>query len=362
MRFVIAAGGTGGHLFPGLAVGEVLLHRGHEVMLLISEKAIDATATEGRKEFRIEKVSGEGLQSKSPLAVLRFLAKLRKGIVQCKKLYREWSPAAVLGMGGFTCFAPIYAGRKRGVPTFVHESNVIPGRANKLNARFVSRVLLGFEECKAHFPKARCEVTGTPVRAALTASVDKHAARRGFGLTEDKTTLLVMGGSQGASGLNRRVIDALPKLKGRAIQAIHLAGSSDVEAVRAAYEAAGIPAHVAAFHHAMQDAYAASDLAIARSGAASLTELSYFGLPSVLIPYPFAADDHQTANAAVFDRARAGILLKESDATGETLAQIISSFLDTPAQLEGMAQRSRQLAPADAATRVAETILRSCNS
>jgi UDP-N-acetylglucosamine--N-acetylmuramyl-(pentapeptide) pyrophosphoryl-undecaprenol N-acetylglucosamine transferase len=112
----------------------------------------------------------------------------------------------------------------------------------------------------------------------------------------------------------------------------------------------------------MQDAYAAADLAIARSGAASLTELSYFGLPSILIPYPFAADDHQTANAAIFDRARAGILLKESDATGDTLAQIISSFLDTPTQLEGMAQRSRQLAPADAANRVAETILRSCNS
>jgi UDP-N-acetylglucosamine--N-acetylmuramyl-(pentapeptide) pyrophosphoryl-undecaprenol N-acetylglucosamine transferase len=248
------------------------------------------------------------------------------------------------------------------VPTFVHESNVIPGRANKLNARFVTEVLLGFAECKVHFPNAKCEVTGTPVRTALTNAVDKKAARRGFGLAEDKTTLLIMGGSQGASGLNRRVTDALPKLKGRSIQAIHLAGQMDVEPVRASYSAAGIPAHVAAFHHAMQDAYAAADLAIARSGAASLTELSYFGLPSVLIPYPFAADDHQTANAAIFDRARAGILLKESDATGDTLAQIISSFLDTPAQLEGMAQRSRQLAPADAAARVADTILRSCNS
>ena len=362
MRFVIAAGGTGGHLFPGLAVGEVLISRGHEVMLLISAKAIDATATEGRKEFRIEKVSGEGLQSKSPLAILRFLWKLRKGISECKKLYREWTPAAVLGMGGFTCFAPIYAGRKRGVPTFVHESNAIPGRANKLNARYVNRVLLGFEECKKHFPNSQCEVTGTPVRTALTKPVNKAEARRGFGLAEDKTTLLVMGGSQGASGLNKRVLDALPKLKGRAIQVIHLTGKSDVETARSAYASAGVSAYVAAFHHAMQDAYAAADLAIARSGAASLTEISYFGLPSVLIPFPFAADDHQTANAAIFDRARAGILLKESDATGDTLAQIISSFLDTPAQLEGMAQRSRQLAPTDAASRVAETILRSCNS
>jgi UDP-N-acetylglucosamine--N-acetylmuramyl-(pentapeptide) pyrophosphoryl-undecaprenol N-acetylglucosamine transferase len=362
MRFVIAAGGTGGHLFPGLAVGEVLVGRGHEVMLLISEKAIDATATQGRTEFRIEKVAGEGLQSKSPIAVLRFLWKLRMGIRQCKRLYGDWNPAAVLGMGGFTCFAPIYAGRKRGVPTFVHESNAIPGRANKLNARYVNRVLLGFEECRSHFPKAKCEVTGTPVRAALKSAPEKAAAREAFGLDAAKPTLLVMGGSQGASGINRRVTEALPKLKGRSPQVIHLTGKGDEEMVRAAYQAAGVPAYVAAFHHAMEDAYSAADFAIARSGAASLTELSHFGLPSILIPYPFAADDHQTANAAIFDRARAGVLLKESDATGETLAQMIGSFLDSPTQTAAMAEATPRLAPADAAALVADTLLRFCHS
>jgi UDP-N-acetylglucosamine--N-acetylmuramyl-(pentapeptide) pyrophosphoryl-undecaprenol N-acetylglucosamine transferase len=158
------------------------------------------------------------------------------------------------------------------------------------------------------------------------------------------------------------MIEALPKLRGRVFQVIHLTGKGGEDEARAAYAAAGIKAHVAAFHHAMQDVYAASDLAIARSGAASLTELSHFGLPAILIPYPFAADDHQTANALIFDRARAGILLKESDATGETLAQVISSFLDTPAQLEAMAQHSRKLASGNAATRVADTILRFCNS
>jgi len=361
MRFVIAAGGTGGHLFPGLAVGEVLVGRGHEIMLLISEKAIDATATQNRDEFRIEKIAGEGLQAKSPLAVLRFVSKLRKGIKQCKQLYADWSPVAVLGMGGFTCFAPIYAGRKRGCPTFVHESNAIPGRANKLNARYATRVLLGFEECRAYFPKAQCEVTGTPVRSALTTPVDRKAARDKFGLSAEKTTVLAMGGSQGASGLNRLVMGALPKLRGRSLQMIHLAGAGDEAEVRRAYAEAGVQAYVAAFHHAMQDAYAAADLAIARSGAASLTELSYFGLPVVLIPYPFAADDHQTVNAAIFDRARAGILLKEREATGDMLAQIILSFLDTPAQLDGMSQRSRKLAPTNAAARVADTMLKFCN-
>jgi len=361
MRFVIAAGGTGGHLFPGIAVGEVFLARGHEAMLLVSEKEIDAVATQGRNEFRIERIAGVALQSKSPLALLRFLWKTRAAIAQCKRLFSGWQPAAVLGMGGFTSFAPIYAGRKRGLPTFVHESNAIPGRANRLTARYVTRVLLGFAECETHFPKAPCEVTGTPIRSALTQPVDKHTALAAFGLSPEKKTLLIMGGSQGASGINKSVAAALPSLAGRPLQAVHLTGKTDEAATRDAYAKAGLAAHVAAFHHQMQDAYGAADLAIARSGAASLTELSYFGLPGLLIPYPFAADDHQTANAQIFEQAGAGVLLKESDATGATLAQTISSLLDTPGQLAAMAHKSRQLAPSRAAERVADTVLKFCN-
>jgi UDP-N-acetylglucosamine--N-acetylmuramyl-(pentapeptide) pyrophosphoryl-undecaprenol N-acetylglucosamine transferase len=359
MRFVIAAGGTGGHLFPGLAVGETLLARGHEVMLLISEKEIDATATKGRTEFRIEKVVGEGLQSKSPLALLRFWLKLRAAKKQCARLYEDWKPAAVLGMGGFTCFAPIVTGRKRGLPTFVHESNAIPGRANRLNAKYVTRVLLGFEECRQHFKKAACEVVGTPVRNALRQPVERGAALAAFGFAADRRTLLVMGGSQGASGINKRVLEAMPRLKDR-VQVIHLTGKSDEAAMRDAYVAAGVKAYVAAFHHAMQEAYAAADVAIARSGAASLTELSYFGLPSVLIPYPFAAEDHQTANARIFDRAGAGVLVKESEATGDILAAKITGLLDTPEQLAAMSQKARALAPSDASEQVANTILAFC--
>ena len=360
MRFVIAAGGTGGHLFPGLAVGEVLLARGHEVMVLISEKEIDALATQGRSEFRIEKVAGVGLQSKSPLALWRFWMGLRAAKKTCARLYDEWKPSAVLGMGGFTCFAPIVIGRQRGLPSFVHESNAIPGRANKLNARYVTRVLLGFGACKRYFPKAHCEVTGTPIRSALTRPVEKSAARAAFGLSPEKSTVLVMGGSQGASGINKAVAAALPKLTGRELQAIHFTGKGGEESTRAAYAKAGVPAYVAAFHYGMEEAYGAADMAIARSGAASLTELSHFGLPSVLIPYPFAADDLQTANAQIFDRAEAGVMLKESEATGDLLAQKISSFLDDPELLAAMSQKSRQLAPSQAAERVADTILTFC--
>ena len=360
MRFVIAAGGTGGHLFPGVAVGEVFLARGHEAMLVISEKEIDAIATQGRAGFRIEKVAGVGLQSRSPIAFLGFLWKIRAAIGHCKRLFAEWQPAAVLGMGGFTSFAPIFAGRRRRLPTFVHESNAIPGRANRLNARFVTRVLLGFAECRRHFPKAQCEVTGTPVRNTLTKPVDRTAALAAFGLSPEKKTLLVMGGSQGASGINRSVAAALPALANRGLQAIHLTGRTDESTVRDAYARSGIAAHVAAFHHRMEEAYGAADLAIARSGAASLTELSCFGLPSVLIPYPFAADDHQTANAEIFVNGGSAVLLKEADASGEKLAGEIIALLETPGRLAAMSERSRRLAPAGAAERVADTVLQFC--
>jgi UDP-N-acetylglucosamine--N-acetylmuramyl-(pentapeptide) pyrophosphoryl-undecaprenol N-acetylglucosamine transferase len=358
MRFVIAAGGTGGHLFPGVAVGEVLLARGHEVMLLISEKEIDAIATQGRDEFRIERIAGIGMPRLLSPAIVGFAWRFWRSLRHCKSLLREWAPAAVLGMGGFTSTAPILAGRSRRIPTFVHESNAIPGRANRLNARYVTRVLLGFEECRRHFPSATCEVTGTPIRGALLRPVDKVAALTRFGLKPGRTTLLVMGGSQGAHGINTAVGGALPRLKSYSWQAIHLSGARDEAATRAAYEREGVPASVAAFHHRMEEAYGASDFAIARSGAASLAELSHFGVPAILIPYPFAADDHQTANAQIFERAGAGVLLKESEATSEVLARNISSFLEDPAKLAGMSASCRRLAPEGAAERVADVLLK----
>ena len=360
MRFVIAAGGTGGHLFPGLAVGEVLVARGHEVMLLISEKEIDATATQGRDEFRIEKLAGIGMPKLFSPAILGFAWRFWKGLRRCKALFREWRPDAVLGMGGFTSTAPILAGRSRKMPVFVHESNAIPGRANRLNARYVTKVLLGFSECARHFPNAASEVTGTPLRSALTRRVDKTAALAAFGLKPGRTTLLVMGGSQGAHGINSAVGNAAARLKAVAWQVIHLAGAQDEQAMHATYQREGVPAAVAAFHHRMEEAYGAADLAIARSGAASLAELSHFGLPAILIPYPFAADDHQTANARIFENAGAGLLVKESDATPEVLSEKISALIGSRDRLAEMSRQSRKLAPDNAAERVADVLLSAC--
>jgi UDP-N-acetylglucosamine--N-acetylmuramyl-(pentapeptide) pyrophosphoryl-undecaprenol N-acetylglucosamine transferase len=358
MKFVIAAGGTGGHLFPGLAVGEVLRQRGYEVMLLISEKEIDALATQGRTEFRIERLPGIGLPKLFSPALLGFLRRFKAGLDRCRALYREYQPDAVLGMGGFTSTAPILAARFRRVPAFLHESNAIPGKANKLNARLAREVLLGFRECAPYFGRKKCEVTGTPIRRDLSERQPKAAALAAFGLTPERRTLLVMGGSQGARGINRSVAAALPKLHAHQLQAIHLSGPEDVEMLRAAYQAADIPAYVAPFHHHMEQAYSAADFAIARSGAASLTELSHFSLPSVLIPYPYAAEDHQTLNARIFEHAGAALLLPESGLTGDVLAEKLLWCLDDPARLSEMSACSARLAPRDAAERVVEAILK----
>src|ERR1700724_993080 len=243
----------------------------------------------------------------------------------------------------------------RGAATFIHESNAIPGKANRFTARMVRAVLLGFKECAQFFPKARTEVTGTPIRNELT-QLDRSAARQKLGLRGDLTTLLVMGGSQGASGINQAVIKSLPSLHDIPLQVIHLAGTRDERLVADNYQREKIPAHVAAFHYAMEEVYSAADFAIARSGAASLAELAAFSLPAILIPYPYAAEDHQTRNAEIFARADAAILLKESELTAGLLAHKITELAGNPQLLRRMSESAARLAHKDAAGRVVATI------
>lgn len=357
MNTVIACGGTGGHLFPGLAVAEVLRQRGHDVLLFISEKEIDSLAVSNRTEFRFEKLPSIGLPSGFSPAILGFTRRFIESLSLCRRIYSRYKPQAVLGMGGFTSTAPVMAGRMRGVATFVHESNAIPGKANRLTARMVRAVLLGFKEAAQFFPRVPTEVTGTPIRAALKP-MDRSEARRRLDLRDDLTTLLVMGGSQGASGINQAMIKAAPFLHDLRLQVIHLTGQRDEQIVAETYRRENIPAFVAPFHHAMEEPYSASDFAIARSGAASLSELALFGLPSILIPYPYAAEDHQTRNAEIFTRADAAILLKESEIVTDVLAQMIRTLTNDRERLARMSQNARRLAPADAAARVAETIER----
>jgi UDP-N-acetylglucosamine--N-acetylmuramyl-(pentapeptide) pyrophosphoryl-undecaprenol N-acetylglucosamine transferase len=356
MNVVIACGGTGGHLFPGLAVAEVLRDRGHDVLLLISEKQIDALAVRDRTDFIIERVPAIGLPKLGSPEIFPFCAKFLRGLLACRRVFKFFRPNVVLGMGGFTSTAPILAARWSKVPAIIHESNAIPGKANRFNARFSDRVALGFAECASYFPEKPVEVTGTPVRKGITAKIKKAAALQSLKLNPDLQTVGVIGGSQGAHGINEVVAAALHRFAMKPVQFIHLTGRDDYEHIYDRYQKEGVPAFVAAFHHRMEEIYSAADVMVARSGAASLSELAYFGCPTILIPYPFAADDHQTLNAKIFQTAGAAEMLDSQQANGETVGELIEALLADSARRDRISQNMRRLTIRDAATKICKLV------
>lgn len=361
-QFVIACGGTGGHLFPGLAVAEILHERGNEVLLLVSEKEIDAVALRDHAEFRCEKLTSIGMPALLSPAFPRFLKRGWESFSTCRQLYSRYQPAGVLGMGGFTSAAPLLAARLSGIPCYLHESNAIAGRANRLASRWTDRVLLGLQVCGSSFPKSTCVVTGTPVRRNLGTPLDKGEARAAFGLDPELPTLLVMGGSQGAAGINQLLFRSAAFLKdfrneeGKPVQVIHLTGDRDDNLAAINYQREGISSHVASFHHQMEQAYSAADLVVSRAGAASLSEISQFSLPSLLIPFPFAADLHQHRNAEAFRDAGAAELIEEKTADPETFALLIRNLLTDGRRRERMAAAAGSVLPRGAAGLVADVM------
>jgi UDP-N-acetylglucosamine--N-acetylmuramyl-(pentapeptide) pyrophosphoryl-undecaprenol N-acetylglucosamine transferase len=273
---------------------------------------------------------------------------------RCKKILRDFGADAVLGMGGFTSLPPVYAGHKLGLKTFIHDSNARPGRANVMTSRFCTQVFLGLEAAKAFFPDRETVVTGTPVRPEILHLPDREEAAAMFGLDPEKTTILVTGGSQGARRLNELSAEAAGKLP-PGTQVLHIAGALDFP--RVSEIAQGRTNHkVLGFCDQMPAALAIADLVIARSGASSLTEIATSGHPSILVPYPFAADDHQTRNAGVFAEAGAAKLIQERDLDAEKLASLAISILQDLPTYKRMAKAARALAVPDAAERVCAAI------
>jgi UDP-N-acetylglucosamine--N-acetylmuramyl-(pentapeptide) pyrophosphoryl-undecaprenol N-acetylglucosamine transferase len=354
LKILIACGGTGGHLFPGIAAGEALRARGHEVLLLISEKQVDAEASAKYPHLRFETLPAVAKPPTLSLRMLPFLWKTWHSIGRCKSILRDFGAHAVLGMGGFTSLPPVYAGHKLGLKTFIHDSNARPGRANVLTSRFCTQVFLGLEAAKAFFPHRETVTTGTPVRPEIMSPPSREEAAKVFGLDPRKTTILVTGGSQGARRLNELSAEAAAQLPPET-QVLHIAGALDYERVSAI--ASGRAGHkVLGFCDQMPAAYAVADLVIARAGASSLTEISMCGHPSILVPYPYAADDHQTRNAGVFARAGAATLVQERDLDAQKLASLAASILRDLPTRERMAKAARALAIPDAAQRVCTAI------
>ena len=313
LKIVIACGGTGGHLFPGIAVGVELQRRGHHVLLLVSEKAIDSVALEDHPDLRFEKLPAVGMPRWFSPRVFTFAARFWRTLRETRRIVRGFGADAVLGMGGFTSLPPVLAGRRSGAATFIHESNAVPGKANRLTARFCSVVLLGLEACARHFSGRTVRVVGTPLRRSMLEPVPRAEAARFFNLDPERQTVLLMGGSQGAHGVNAALVSGFEHLDPQCVQLIALTGAADESMVREAAARRGLPAFVAPFSGRLDLAYAAADLCVARAGGSSLAELAHFGLPAILIPYPFAADDHQTRNAEIFSNAGAAVLVRQDE-------------------------------------------------
>ena len=352
MRFVIACGGTGGHLHPGMATGRVLLDAGHEVCLWLAGKSIEQTIR-ATWQGPVETLATAWQPARSPWAAVRLPATLLAGLGQALiRLRGTRRPDLLLAMGSRASVLPVIAARLRGIPVVLHESNAIPGKAVQwLSRSFRVTVALGFAETAARLPGRLTRHVGFPLRD-LTPTGPLPGLPPGPG-----PVFLVMGGSQSSSAVNSLARDALIRLHraGRTLRVIHLAGPQEQE-IRDAYRAAGVPATVFGYLHDMGAAYTAATAAIARAGAGSCAELAAFGVPALYIPYPLAGD-HQRYNARAMEKAGAAITRLQSTLTVDGLADRIGQWIEDPASLARMREAARQAAMPKVAEHLAALLI-----
>jgi len=338
---MIMAGGTGGHVFPGL-VAELLHQSGWRVIWLGAKTGMEA-ALVPKHGYDMAWVSFSGVRGKGPLAFFFLPARLLVAFWQSARAIFAHRPDVVLGMGGYVSFPGGMMAALLGKPLVVHEQNAIPGLANRVLAAVADRVLCAFPGALK-----RASVTGNPVRpeiAAIAAPQTRYAGRSG------PLRVLVVGGSLGAQALNDVVPRALALLTGAKPVLTHQSGAQHLDSLRAAYSAAGVPAKTSAFIEDMAAAYAETDLVVCRAGATTVAELAAAGVASVLVPYPHAVDDHQTANARFLADAGATVLVPQSELSPERLAEVLAGF--DRLRLRDMARRARSLARPGAAAAVA---------
>lgn len=332
MKVAVACGGTGGHVFPGMATARELLSRGHEVTLWMTGRDTEQSALKDW-DGPVVQIPARGFPSGISFNSLRTAWKLLQAVGHCRAQMGRDRPDVLLAMGSYASVGPCGAARWLGVPIVLHEANVIPGRAVRLFARAAAAVAAGFEETRFHLRKANLAVVGIPLRAELTEAARSLPPRED--VVHAPFRLLVAGGSMGAHRLNEVVTETLGRLRkgGLEISVSHLTGREDEPAVRAAYLAAGVDAEVVAFTKYMAPLYHGADLAICRAGGSTCAELAYFGVPALFVPYPSAAMDHQTANARALEKRGTADVVAESDLTPEWLEAYLAQMMRKPERL-----------------------------
>lgn len=353
---VLTAGGTGGHVFPAEALAAELLARGHRLALVTDRRGQAYGGTLG--SLTTHRISAGGIAGRGLRARLRAVAELGLGFLQARKLLTGLRPAAVVGFGGYASVPAMLAATTTGIPTALHEQNAVLGRANRLLAPRVTRIATSYAHV-SHLAAAwqsKVVQTGMPVRGTVIALRD-----RDYPALTDKgpLRLLVLGGSQGARVLSEVVPAALarlPETLRRRLEVSQQCRPEDLEGVRRAYEGTGIAATLESFFHDVPDRLADAHLVIARSGASTVTELTAMGRPAILVPYPHATDDHQTANAHAVDEAGGGWLIPQTAFTPESLSARIESLFALPGSLIKAAACARAAGSPDAARQLADLV------
>lgn len=355
MRMLLAGGGTGGHLFPAVALAQRLLETeaGSEVLFVGTQRGIEARVLpELGMELRTIDIAG--FVDRGPLGKLAMLPMLARSVWHSMGILDGWRPDIVVGVGGYASAPVLLAAKIRNHPYLIHEQNAWPGLANRLLGRWAERVCLSFADADRAFHSGCTVLTGNPLRRGMEECPP---------IPDGEPQLLVFGGSRGARAINLAMVAALPLLeefKGR-LRLVHQTGADDLERVRAGYREAGWEAEVAPFIDDMAGAYAASHLVLCRAGATTIAELTACGRPAVLVPYPFAAADHQTGNARALAHRGAALMLPQADLTAERLAKVLGDLLRDRERLLAMSATARSLGRCGAADRILEecrTVLR----
>ncbi len=353
-RLVITGGGTGGHVFPGIAVAEALAAiTPIEVLWLGTDRKVEVNAlaaTDWKHDsLDVTPIKGTGIANK-----LKAVFNLPAAVIRAAFRLKNFGPHVVLGVGGYVSGPVLLAARILGIPSAIHEQNAVPGLANRMAARFADRIFVTYRESEAFFKNPRIELTGNPVRSAILNSAITPSENK-----QDMPSVLVLGGSQGAAALNRVVSAALRNIwqSGHKVHIVHQTGEASAEETEAYYRKEGIEADVRPFITDMAQAYRQADLVISRAGATTLAEITALGKPSILIPYPYAADNHQEKNAQAMTDAGAAIMFLESDIGAMRLAGEIENILGDRARLETMSKAAMKLGKRDAAAHIAKELM-----
>ena len=357
-RVMLAAGGTGGHMFPAQALARELISRGYQPMLLTDRRA-GGFGPELADQVETHFVASAGFAGGDALSKVKSLLNLVVGYLQARRLIRRLEPLVVVGFGGYASLPTMLAAAHKRRRVVLHEQNAVLGRANRLLAPRAHAIATSFPEVQgiADAERARCVLTGNPVRQAIQA-----IGRRPYAVADETgpLRLLVTGGSQGARVFNDLVPEAvaeLPERLRRRLQVTQQVRGTDYGPVRDGYDAAGVAADLQSFFDDLPERLRQAHLVICRSGASTTTELAAAGRPAILVPYPFAADDHQTANAGAFAEAGGGWLMPQDTLTPEVLAERLTSLFETPSLLTRAAACALAFAQPDSAKRLADLVL-----